>query len=136
MRRRSGRNGPVVGFIENRALGWAVADHPDAMACVAASQGFGFKTGPFIYMDPGELERRQSDEHPFLDRTDAWLLGDPNDITFDSPEHLEQLIERAVERPAWRQSLSEGIGSRVRQRHTTACFAQRLIELVRGSLGS
>ncbi|MHC4303328.1 MAG: hypothetical protein ACYS15_00730 [Planctomycetota bacterium] len=124
---------PVVCHLPSRKLGYRVVDHPEAMALVALYQRYGRDTGPFHYTTAQEIAARRAGDGTDLDRDDAWLLGDSAEITFATPQDLEQLVERAVERPAWRESLSRSIACRARERCTTDRFAQRIIELVRSS---
>jgi hypothetical protein len=124
---------PVVCDVARRLLGYRVVDHPEAMVLTALCQRYGIPTDPFHYASPEDIERRRADDRPNLDRAGAWLLGDPAQITFASPQDLEQLVERAVERPAWRDNISRSIARRARGRCTTEHFARRIIELVSSS---
>jgi hypothetical protein len=126
---------PVVAHLPSRYLGYAVADHPRLMAYAALVQRYGVDTSEyrFQYLNPAEIDRRLSDAHRPVDRDDAWLFGDPAEITFASPQDLEQRVERARQRPAWRENLSKAIARRVRDRYTSKRFAQCVIEMVRES---
>ena len=125
---------PVACELESRHLGYGVADHPQTMALAAVQQRYGVPAGPFQWVAADDAERLWAGEPPPLDREDAWLLGDPAEITFESPEALERLVERALQRPAWRRSISIAIARRVRDRFTTDRFVHRLIDMVRGAL--
>jgi glycosyltransferase involved in cell wall biosynthesis len=103
------------------------------MALVALYQRYGRDTGPFHYTTADQIAARRAGDGADLDRDDAWLLGDSAQITFATPQELEQLVERAVERPVWRDNISEAIARRARERYTTDRFAQRIIDLVRSS---
>ncbi|MHC4218452.1 MAG: hypothetical protein ACYSU7_08350 [Planctomycetota bacterium] len=126
---------PVIGRVADRRLGYRIVDHPEAMAVTALRQRYGQDPGPYLYVDADQIERRRSDDRANLDRDEAWLLGDPAEITFASAQDLERLVERAVERPAWRHGLSRSIARRAQGRCTTDRFAQRIIEHVRSSFG-
>ncbi|MHC4427519.1 MAG: CgeB family protein [Planctomycetota bacterium] len=124
---------PAVCHVPSRKLGYRVVDHPEAMALVALYQRYGRDTGPFHYTTADQIAARRAGDGADLDRDDAWLLGDSAQITFATPQELEQLVERAVERPVWRDNISEAIARRARERYTTDRFAQRIIDLVRSS---
>ncbi|MGD9688658.1 MAG: hypothetical protein AB7K52_03145 [Phycisphaerales bacterium] len=59
-----------------------------------------------------------------------WLLGDLAESTFWSAETLEARVERAMERRAWRESLSRGMARRVREELTYEVAADRLARFV------
>ncbi len=122
-----------VGFTHSRKLGFSVVDHPAAMAYTAALQRYGLRGRPYLKLTTDELAARRDKAVPSLDHDDAWLFGDPADITFSTAAELETLIERAVERPAWRGRVSRGIAHRIRGRYTTDCLARRIIDMVTGS---
>jgi hypothetical protein len=124
---------PVIGRVSDRRLGYRVADHPDAMAVTALRQRYGQDPDPYLYVDADQIERRRSDDRANLVRDEAWLLGDPAEITFATPQDLERLVERAVERPAWRNGLSRSIARRARGCCTSERFAHRIIQQVRSS---
>ncbi len=117
---------PVVAEIAGRRPGYAIADHPDAMSYTAARQRYGFRTGPFLFLPAGHGD----DTASAMDREDAWLLGDPTDITFESSQELQRLVTRAVERPAWRSAVTRAVGRRVRRCCTTDRLARRILDLV------
>ena len=125
---------PLMGSARTRRLYHCAADHPDAMAYMAARQRFGLDGWWSVVMTPEEIDRRRGDVGPRRDHLDAWLLGDPAETSFSSPEELERVLERAIERPAWRDNVSRGIARRVRARYTTDRFARRIVEIVGGSL--
>lgn len=56
-----------------------------------------------------------------------WLLGDLAETCFTDAAGLERLVERAIERPAWRESIGRGVRGRVRERLTHDAFARRLL---------
>jgi hypothetical protein len=124
---------PVVCHVPSRKLGYRVVDHPEAMALVALYQRYGRDTGPFHYTTAEEIAARRAGDGADLDRDDAWLLGDSVEFTFVTPQDLEQVVERAVERPVWRENVSRSIARRARGRCTTDRFAQRIIDLVKSS---
>ncbi len=121
---------PSVCRLLDRWQGFAVADHPAAMAGVAAAQRCGVPRGPFFFLSDEEIEQRRAAGER-LDRDEAWLLGDPAEITFACPADLEALVERAIERPAWRRNLSASIARRARRHFTTERLAGRIVEMVR-----
>ena len=124
---------PAVADVDGRRLGYRVADHPEAMALAALGQRYGKPVGPFVYVLAEDVERRLAEDRPDLDRAGAWLLGDPAENGFSDPIELERLVERAVERPRWRENLSRSLARRARERCTTDHFARRIVDLVRSS---
>ncbi len=58
------------------------------------------------------------------------------EITFSSPGELEALVERAIERPAWRRNVSASIARRARRHFTMDGLAERMVGMVRGALHS
>lgn len=125
---------PVLSVVANRKLAYTVADHADAMAYVALFQRFGLNACPYLFLTPQEVQRRLADEQACLDHDEAWLLGDPAELTFDAPETLEAIVERATERPAWRSTVLRLAGRRIGARYTTERLARQVIDLVRCSV--
>jgi hypothetical protein len=62
-----------------------------------------------------------------------WLCGDLSETGFDSESSLEGLLEKAVNRTRWRESLSTGIAGRVRHGLTYDAVAGRMLALLRDS---
>jgi glycosyltransferase involved in cell wall biosynthesis len=71
-----------------------------------------------------------------MDPGAAWLLGDLAESTFADPAGLERAVDRAIDHPAWRKDLSEGIAARARAHFTSAAAAQRILDLIASTLGS
>lgn len=63
----------------------------------------------------------------------GWLMGDLADTTLTDPKALEARIERALNRPAWRENVSRGIAHRDRSLLTHDAQADRVHGLERGS---
>jgi hypothetical protein len=71
-----------------------------------------------------------------LDTDTLLLLGDLDQITFDTERQLEAIVERAVQRPAWRASMSEGTRRRALRSLTYRGAAQRVLSMVGSSLAN
>ncbi|MCC5786787.1 MAG: hypothetical protein JJU33_08820 [Phycisphaerales bacterium] len=69
-----------------------------------------------------------------IDEDPCWLLGDPLETCFWDDASLEALIERAVERPAWRSNAVGGIRRRSLEHCTHEAFARRLLEKIGAEL--
>ncbi|MBL8764847.1 MAG: hypothetical protein JNM07_11320 [Phycisphaerae bacterium] len=120
------------------AVGFTVADHPEAMAYAALLQRLGWPEphGGVIWIHRARLDAVRADAAPLPDERRAdWLLGDLAETTFWSPQGLERTVMRAVEDDDWRAGWSAFIAARVRARLTTDRLARRTLELVCGGLG-
>lgn len=62
------------------------------------------------------------------------VLGDILETTFSTPHELRERIMLATARGPWRQQVSAGIATRARQAVGMRCFAERMLELARGTL--
>jgi len=119
-------------------IGYIIADHPPVMGAVDAIQSIG--RGLFLNIDDGAvwfpgnaLERARSGvEH--TEPTPLELLVDLPSTTFATETELERLVERAIDRPAWRSAISGAIARRVRASFTTEGFATRLLGFVESEL--
>ncbi len=117
---------------------YAVADHVDAMRMTAMWQRMGDERGSRpnipttdVLLDSARLAWEGMAREPDV----AWMLGDPFETMFRSEEELERSLERAIGRPAWRESASAGIAGRVRTHFTYRVAIKRIIDLVGGALG-
>jgi len=129
---------PYLASIADRSLGYRAIDHPAAAACTAMLQRYGLHTCGTFFMDADKVERRRSESAPGHGaenlRLEAWVFGDPADITFSDAQELEQAVDRMVERPNVRRALVRLAAAGVRRHYTTDALAPRIIELVRQSL--
>jgi hypothetical protein len=131
---------------ESRANLYAVADHPSLMRLVALGQRLGLgECGPaagarrdgMVRIDP-TASYIQPEVTQFYPREEevVWLLGDLAETTFHSPATLEAALERAITRPAWRESAVRGIAARVGRHLTTDVLARGIVGLVERTLGA
>lgn len=120
----------------DRQTAMLVADHPMAMRLTGLQQRLGIAVSGGIWWKP-ELTRDPLVFAGLIQTPEdaAWLLGDPEESCFWSSPMLESLVERAIERPAWRQSMSGGIAGRVRASLSLEQLASKLVRMVRESLG-
>lgn len=118
---------------------YSVADHADAMRMVGLWQrmgdGRGQRPNVVTTQELIDAARLAWDGMP-LERDVAWMLGDPTETMFRSESELETVLERAVERPDWRESASAGIAGRVRRHFTYRVAIERIVDLVASSLGA
>lgn len=108
---------------------------PESMRFKSIADRLGLDEPAAFLMDDRRRESIARDifGHP-IDQDPCWLLGDPLEVCFWDEASLEALIERAVERPAWRSSIVGGIQRRSHDRCTHDAFAKRLVSMVRDSL--
>ena len=129
---------PYLGAIADRGLGYRAIDHPAAAVCTAMLKRYGLHSCGTFFMDADKVERRRSESAPGHGaenlRLEAWVFGDPADLTFSDPHELEQAVDRMVERPNVRRALVRLAAGGVRRHYTTDALAPRIIELVRQSL--
>lgn len=115
---------------------YAVADHPEAMRLTALWQRLGEQSlRPTIAIAQDWLRTSETAWSGMPRTADvAWMVGDPAETMFRNPAELESALERAIERPRWREQASEGIASRVRQSFTYSSALCRVIDMVTRSL--
>lgn len=65
-----------------------------------------------------------------------WLLADLPSTTFRSEDELEALLERAVDRPAWREAMSSAIAARARAALTHDALVHRIECLLRAGVSA
>ena len=120
---------PVGGW---SSIGFAVADSPALMARVAESQRRGDTPGWLedgtARISPWVLADASRYPTPRADMTGA--LCDSGAVGFVDEPSLERLIERAVDRLAWRRAQSEAIARRVRAR----CSYEHVVSAIGGVL--
>lgn len=130
------RRGPIAAQnLRNHLGGLTIADHPELMMLQRLRSCFGGPARAFEWIGPNlvadEKERRIPAERRLLR-----LLGDPVETMFTCETDLEVLIERAVERPAWRNATSRMIARRAKDTLTHDVFGRRILDLVSDSLCS
>ncbi|MCC6968984.1 MAG: hypothetical protein IT434_02075 [Phycisphaerales bacterium] len=108
---------PIVDDAHDR-IGYPVADIPEAMEATALLQRLGMAGEETLWIANARAAalKKYGAAHDRFDEN--WLLGDLSAIGFSDGASLEALIERALERTAWRQDIVRGVGSRVRGRLT------------------
>ena len=129
---------PNLSAIADRKLGYSVIDHPAAAAATAVRQRYGRNPSGTLFMSADEVQRRRTESAPGRDgeqlRLEAWVFGDPADLTFSDARELEQAVDRMIERPNVRRALSRLAAAGVRRHYTTTSLAPKIIDLVRRSL--
>ena len=116
---------------------WSVADHPRAMRFAATLQQLGLDAPNLLPISPAALEHQRRIAPLICRELDpAWLLGDLHETAFWSEESLERVIERAVERPAWRASASSYIRSRAHESLTCDALVARMLSRITSTLTS
>lgn len=60
-----------------------------------------------------------------------WILGDFDDMSFDSKDKLAAVIERSANFPEWRTSAGRGVANRSHNHFTHDALAKRLIDKLR-----
>lgn len=117
---------------------YAVADHPEAMRLTALWQRLGVQAvRPTIAVAQEWLRTSEIAWSGMPRAADvAWMLGDPAETMFRDRAELESALERAIERPSWRDQASKGIASRVSQTFTYSSALGRVIEMVSHSLNA
>jgi hypothetical protein len=111
------------------------ADHHESMRFVAQCQRLGIPSNahfPGMYHlreNPGGTARWQVDA-PAATAQAAWMLGDLAETTFASEQELENVLEKAINRPEWRADLQAGIADRVRQVFTYDSLVPRIVRML------
>lgn len=110
-------------------------DTPESMRFKSIADRLGLQEPPGFLMDDRRRASiaRDSFGRP-IDEDPCWLLGDPLETCFWDDASLEALIERAVERPAWRANIVNGIRRRSMEHCTHEAFARRLLEKISADL--
>lgn len=116
-----------------RLLGACLVDGPQTLRWAALQQRLGHQltTGPAIMADPAQWDR------PWMflgglpiPESEAWLMGDLADTGFRDEVELEAALERAITRPAWRESHSRGIARRAGEAASVDGLAARMLRFV------
>ncbi len=117
-----------------RADGWWVADHPEALAYTVLRQRLGLPAGAIVHTNEHVRALVGAECATGREGLASWLLGDPAELSFRTPQELESALSRAVERPAWRENASAGIRARALGSLTYSAFLPRLLAMVTDSL--
>lgn len=108
---------PIVDDAHDR-VGYPVADFPEAMEATALFQRLGMAGEETLWIANARAAALKKYGAAYDRFDENWLLGDMGAIGFTDGASLEELIERALARPAWRQDIVRGVGARVRGRLT------------------
>ncbi|TVS06806.1 MAG: hypothetical protein EA423_05160 [Phycisphaerales bacterium] len=108
---------------------------PESMRFKSIADRLGLQEPAGFMMDDRRRESiaRDTFGRP-IDEDPCWLLGDPLETCFWDDASLESLIERAIERPAWRANIVNGIRRRSLEHCTHEAFARRLLEKINAEL--
>lgn len=114
-----------------RRLGYAVADCPEGMKVTALRERLGLPVDPFVWLNSVHAEKLAAGTPlASLDVPDErslfWLLGDPAETMFASADHLERILDRAVNDGAWRRGRVDALNDRIRGSLTNEAFAARM----------
>lgn len=116
--------------VATRREGARTADAASLMALATQRQRLGLAADEFAWFGAGRGDRTRPRQMPGEQRPDL-LLGDLAQASFWNAEGLERLVERAIERPSWREAVARVIAGRSRDRLTHAALVPRIIDLVR-----
>ncbi len=134
-----------VSFYKPRWPAYIIADHPKLMHMVRRRQltppppggwDHDYMHGLYAQIEYDETNRPLDAPVPPEHARPIRLLGDPQNLMFSTIDELQEKILCGVERSTWRTSLSRGVAHRVRATVSTACFAQRLLDLVASGINS
>jgi hypothetical protein len=113
---------------------FAIAEHAELMCVAAQYQRLNL---PFGDVGALSMERlrvtREEAPRDASRHNPAWLLGDLAETTFRSRDDLERLVTLAIQSPARRQNLIDGIAGRVRQETTHDALFNRIVNCVNDS---
>ena len=125
------------GFTDGGDAVYDVVNHLPAMRCVAQHNRLGL---PFddvgrVHVPRAFREGAAVREQPRTPSSDEeWPFVDLAESTFRDRQGLEELVRRALERPAWRQAMSAAMAGRLRSLYTTSVFAARMLDHVHRDL--
>jgi hypothetical protein len=123
----------------DRRWGLCIADTPELLALATLLQRLGVLHAgtpdeAFLWSPEPRPESIRPENLMPVERRADWVFGDLAQVSFQSSSDLEALIQRAIERPAWRANMSGWIASRVRQRLTHRALITQVLGLIRTSL--
>jgi hypothetical protein len=115
---------------------FVVADSPHLMQAMALRQRLGLDSAAIFWTGAANMQRLRTLGSTAIERRAEWILGDLAEITFRTPEELQNIIDRALESPSWRAGWSQCIADRVRQRLTLGSMVHQMLALVQGSFAA
>lgn len=127
-----GGQGPIGVEAQTGGAIYSFADSAEGMRYASLLTRLGMTLRyPGIVAAAGKLEdvKRRRGVEP-LETDPTWLFAELEEISFADAAGLERLIERAMQRPDWREALSRSIAARVRERLTHTALAGRMIDAV------
>jgi hypothetical protein len=126
---------PCVTDPDTGYVGYRVSDSTSLSGARTIREWLGLASPDIQYVKPEQVEAFGRPDHPAAGGMHAaWLFGSLRELTVRSESDLEEIIERAVQDPAWREQHSKGIAARARERCSTEAFASRLLGLIHNSL--
>lgn len=118
-------------------IGYLVSRAPEAVEMEEQLRKLGYETDGYCWIARKRAENLVKFARVNDSKFDAeWLLGDLSQATFWSPETLEGALDRAINTKGWRDEHSGAIASRVRSELTYDSAVQRILAMVRESLGA
>jgi hypothetical protein len=117
-----------------REYGYAVADHPAALAYAAQLQRLGVPAAWDLWIHGKRFDEFRATPRDAAEPPAGSFLADLSLTTFKNEQELETLIERALADRDWRASASRLISGRVRTSYTTDALVGVLAALIRKSL--
>ncbi len=111
---------------------YAIADHPEAMATTALLQRLGVApTGSLVRVHPARAAAYARKAAIIDEQNDpAYLFGDLAEFAFADEPGLERVLERAIERPAWRANAGAMVRRRVERSFTSDALVRRLLGFI------
>jgi hypothetical protein len=126
---------PCVSTVGDRQTWYHAFDHERVAMLARLRSVLNLEDIPGTHFRSAALANDHARERATLHPREAVeLLGDWQETTFDSREGLEALLVKAVERPAWRENVSEGIAARARAALTYDIVVERLLTTMRDGI--
>ncbi len=122
---------------EDRPRLYNVISHPESARLTGMLQRLGHPRGNAMRLyipDRWEQESLEAWQGQVASSDAAWLVGDWDQTTFACEAGLERAVERAVDRPRWRENAAAGIRGRVERLYTYDVASAKLIDSVSKAL--
>jgi hypothetical protein len=139
---------PEACEIGTQRLGLRIADTPELMRLTMLLQRLGLSAGglkghpagadermAFWWFDSAAEGSLRPEATPRERRAD-WVCGDLAELSFQTPDELAALVERAAGQSSWRSAMSASMAARVHQRLTHEAFIGRTLDLIGRSLAA
>ncbi|MBL8760741.1 MAG: hypothetical protein JNL50_05495 [Phycisphaerae bacterium] len=117
-------------------FGFAAADIPEALEVTALLQRLGLPVESTLWISNARAASLQKFAAAYDRFDENWLLGDLSSLGFSDAASLESLVERAITRLAWKQSIVGGVGARVRTHLTHDSLFRKSLHAITTQLES